>query len=88
MAIPENILILPFSPPPLFLRGLKTDHTVPKEIYVYKELKNEIPLFNTFNLRYDIAIHVNILVLPVFGVSFLRGLKKWVPGVTFFCKDL
>ena len=34
------------------------------------------------------AINVNILILPVFGVPFLKGLKMGPRGQKFCCKDL
>ena len=61
----------------------------PKKFFVCNDLENIIPLFNTFHLRYNIAIHVNILILPVFGCPLLKGAKKGSQGSNFFfCKDL
>ena len=39
------------------------------------DLKNEILLFNTFHLRYYMAINVKILILAIFGGPFFKGAK-------------
>lgn len=49
-----------------------------KMFNVCKDLEHKILLFNTFPLRYYMAIHVNILDLPVFGGPFFEGPKNGV----------
>ena len=62
----------------------------PKKFFVCNDLENIIPLFNTFHLRYYIAIHVTILILPVFGCPLLKGAKQGPKGPKkfFVCNDL
>ena len=69
MAIYVNILILHIFGGPFF-KGAKIGPKGPKKLNIYKDLKNEILLFNTFHLRYYMAIYVNILILAIFGGLF------------------